>query len=518
MNQTRQDLLRQANLIVRQLERRKQEALFQYVPDDSDGHDQLAFHKSPARIRLLLGGTGAGKTIVTMAEVAAAATGQSADLSWIGMPYKKPPIHVWIVKQSFPENVATDSVLRKLMYGDEYQDPVTQRTVFHEAFIHPRYEPTFNKNSKTITLKNGSTIQMKSAEQDVLQFASAGIDLIVVDEPIRTEVFQELFFRLIRREGARMMFALTPTGLAMGFLQDLMDQKDKSRVEFFYISTLENKYLDKEAVEHIASSLTEEQKETRLFGKPAMMVGLIYGEWEKNGCWIEPLPRIPDDWTRYVVHDPGYSNPAATLWGAVDPDGNIYLYRCQYDTSKSANVRLLIERMAATDDVAKIHRWYIDPFAASVKIPSIADMRHERNLKQLYDAVSEKYGFRWTMGPRQEEQAGRVQRITATKLYIQRDTNFPNIFAFDAPEMKPLRDELIRYRWAVSKGKEDRNEPDQPHKQHDHLMYCMETMCALPIRNIGQRYYQNDLKQDQEQFASSFHHMNVIDTEGGTNL
>src|SRR5690606_9036789 len=160
---------------------------------------------------------GSGKSIVTMAEVAAAATGQSQDLPWIGVPYKKPPLHVWVVKQSFPTNIHTDTVLRKLLYGDEYVDPERQTTVTHDGFISPRYAPEFNESAATSTLKIVSTIQLKSAEQDVLQFACAGIDLIVVDEPVRSEVVHELYSRLIRRENARMMFALTPAGMAMGF-------------------------------------------------------------------------------------------------------------------------------------------------------------------------------------------------------------------------------------------------------------------------------------------------------------
>src|SRR5690606_40420004 len=85
------ETLRRQTLLAKLIKERQTEALFQYVPDNTEGHDQLAFHKSRARIRLLLGGTGSGKSIVTMAEVAAAATGQSQDLPWIGVPYKKPP-------------------------------------------------------------------------------------------------------------------------------------------------------------------------------------------------------------------------------------------------------------------------------------------------------------------------------------------------------------------------------------------------------------------------------------------
>ena len=41
-----------------------------------------------------------------------------------------------------------------------------------------------NKTTYTWELRNGSTIQIKSAEQDPIAFASEGIDVVDVDEPI----------------------------------------------------------------------------------------------------------------------------------------------------------------------------------------------------------------------------------------------------------------------------------------------------------------------------------------------
>ena len=36
---------------------------------------------------------------------------------------------------------------------------------------------------------------------------------------------------------------------------------------------------------------------------------------------------IPDWWERWIAHDPGYNNPFAWYWLAVNPDGIVYVYR-----------------------------------------------------------------------------------------------------------------------------------------------------------------------------------------------
>lgn len=458
------------------------EFLHQYQPDTSDGHDQLSFHKSPATIRIMLAGTGAGKTICTMSEVAAAVTGQSKALYWIGEKYKDPPVHVWIVKQSFPTNYKTDSVVKKLLEGDEFIDPETNQVVIHGPLIPDRFKPEYSRKANVIYLANGSTITLKSAEQDVLQFASDGIDLIVFDEPVGERIWRECTYRLVRRRGSRVMFALTPVGMTTGYLFDFMEMNDREMCEVFRMSTSKNRFLDHVRQRQVLSLLDEDEVETRDHGLPEAMSNLVYGEWDN---WCRPF-EIKPHWTRYVVHDPGRDNPAATLWGAVDEENNIYLYRCLYNKTKTPNIRVVVEDILRANEGDDIHEWYIDPFAGSFRIPNINDQTEEvQTILSMYQAC----GIPFNPGPRQDELAGRMKRMQTTKCYIDpNNKRFPMIYAFDVPEMKPLRKELKLYRMQKKQTREDVNETDQPHKKHDHLMYCMETMCALQLPFIRKRH------------------------------
>lgn len=64
---------------------------------------------------------------------------------------------------------------------------------------------------------------------------------------------------------------------------------------------------------------------------------LLDGQWvaQEGAIWPEFDPAvhvinrfdIPDDWTRYWTVDFGFIHPFVAQWWAVDPDGNLYLYR-----------------------------------------------------------------------------------------------------------------------------------------------------------------------------------------------
>lgn len=453
--------------------RRLREALNQYVPLDVRDNPQLKFHQSDKLIRVMLAGNGVGKTTMAMAEVAAAAMGES--LPWL-RPYPKPPLNIWIVQQKLPTNLANNAVIAKLFNGEKYPDPVTHEVKWREPFIPPRMIKSENKSTYTWELTNGSTIQMKSAEQDTDSFASEGIDLIDIDEPIDNKIWTEIKMRIIRRSGSRIMVTMTPVGRATEYVDELMND-NTGYVETFYASTEANPYLSPEQLDYVIKTTPDELKAVRLHGKPSFMVGQIYGAYNP---WVTPF-QIPKEWTRYVIHDVGFNNPCATCWFAVEPGSeDIYLYQIDYDARPTASIRPLCDRLKLLSAGTHIHRWYIDPFAARCKAPSMADPSAEMTIRQMYNRM----GIPFELGPTQHDQAGRNNRIEATKLYLQQQSGFPNLYLFDHPDMGPLRKEWRLYRWEEATGKREANAPDKPHKKHDHLMYCLETACALPLKSF----------------------------------
>ena len=64
--------------------------------------------------------------------------------------------------------------------------------------------------------------------------------------------------------------------------------------------------------------------------------GSALPEFSRGIHVCEPFD-IPDWWRRWIGHDPGYNNPFAWYWFAVDPDGIVYIYG-EYTQDFGANV------------------------------------------------------------------------------------------------------------------------------------------------------------------------------------
>lgn len=66
--------------------------------------------------------------------------------------------------------------------------------------------------------------------------------------------------------------------------------------------------------------------EARFFGNFHESSGLVIDEWDSNVHVIEPFD-IPKHWSRFRGVDDGSNHPAACLWAAMSPAGDLFLYR-----------------------------------------------------------------------------------------------------------------------------------------------------------------------------------------------
>jgi len=66
--------------------------------------------------------------------------------------------------------------------------------------------------------------------------------------------------------------------------------------------------------------------ESRFFGKWHESSGLVIDEWDSTKHIIEPFD-IPGHWSRFRAMDHGDKHPAACLWAACSPAGDLFFYR-----------------------------------------------------------------------------------------------------------------------------------------------------------------------------------------------
>lgn len=92
-----------------------------------------------------------------------------------------------------------------------------------------------------------------------------------------------------------------------------------------------------EGVEYIArlDALTGHRKLRLRYGKWAAAEGVVYSEFDAAVHLIDAMPDGWHRWTRrFRSIDFGYTNPFVCLWGVLDPDGRLYIYREIYHTRK----------------------------------------------------------------------------------------------------------------------------------------------------------------------------------------
>ena len=82
--------------------------------------------------------------------------------------------------------------------------------------------------------------------------------------------------------------------------------------------------------ESMLLSLPEVERRRLLDGDWDVAEGAAFSEFDRSVHVVEPF-EIPFNWPRIRAMDYGYSSPSCVLWGAVDWDNNIWIYRELYD-------------------------------------------------------------------------------------------------------------------------------------------------------------------------------------------
>jgi len=81
--------------------------------------------------------------------------------------------------------------------------------------------------------------------------------------------------------------------------------------------------------EAMLNSLPEVERRRLLEGDWDVTDGAAFAEFDRSRHVVEPF-EIPRSWARIRAADYGYSSPSCVLWGAIDFDGNLWIYRELY--------------------------------------------------------------------------------------------------------------------------------------------------------------------------------------------
>lgn len=273
---------------------------------------QELIHKSTAPITVCTGANRSGKSYSAVAEALFWCLGRS---SYAVLP--EPPNTVWYVLPTTGQHTRNiEPILNQLVPVDQIASE--------------------NKRDRIMKFKNGSSLYFMSADQRQRRLAGASVDLVIIDEPIPYNIFQELQARTIDTNG-RILIVMTP-------VDDQPDRwiwvRDKlfipwqvgERKDINFISMPIADAQGKSLVPHLSDKQIKDferkypdpqDRAVRMYGQFVTRAGSVFKSFDRKVHVIKRFD-IPQGWTRWISVDPQYHRFAA-LFMAADSKGNYYV-------------------------------------------------------------------------------------------------------------------------------------------------------------------------------------------------
>jgi len=303
-----------------------------------------------------------------------------------------------------------------------------------------------------VALKNGSTLRfdtVKSYLSNPQGLESSDWDFIHVDEPCPEPMFKAAARGLIDRNGSAWF---TLTALREPWITDAFEPGGIFSFSSFVIdgSIYDNIYLTREAIDAYEATLTDDEKECRLYGKPLHKAGLVYKEFQRDKhvlsalpigwqSWVEP----PVAWSYYAYIDPHPHLPHCVLLLTVDPFGNRYYF---YDIFEKCLISQLCARVRTLMGARRFVRVRCDPIAFT------EDPVHGTTMAAEF----------WRCGLAVEKASKDLARgILRVKEELKRESGYIRF----SPECRRSIWEINRYHWD--------EETNKPVDADDHAMECL---------------------------------------------
>lgn len=409
---------------------------------------QLAFHKCKKRNRWVFGGNRSGKTECGAVEAIWWARGNH--------PYRenRPNVSGWVVSLSY--EVQRDVAQAKILY---YLNP---------KWIHDIVMQSGKKSSPEygiidhIVIKNVygglSKIGFKSIDQGREKFQGTSLDFVWFDEEPPKDIYDECRMRVLDRKG-EVWGTMTPLkGLTWVYDEIYLNAQDNPELWCTCMEWADNPFLDKDEIALLTSTMSEEDIESRRYGRFSNAEGLVYGEFDQSAHVIEPFD-VPSEWQDNISIDPGLNNPCAALFFAVDFDGNIYVIGEHYESKRDIDYHA-----AAIFNLADKLSWHKDSQGRlAALIDSAANQRTLASSKSVSELFYER-GIMVNANVNKDVFSG----IARVKTYLSGE---PKLYVFKC--CINLIRELKSYWWG--KG-------DNPKKVDDHALdalryYIMSKPC-----------------------------------------
>ena len=286
---------------------------------------QILFHKCDKKNRWVFGGNRSGKTECGAVETVYLARGIH--------PFKRnKPISCWVVSLSrqVQRDVAQEKILHYLRR--DWIEQIVMSSGRADSAESGMIDFILVKN----VFGSFSKIGFKSCDQGRDKFQGTSLDFVWFDEEPPYDIYQECKMRVLDKKG--MIFGtMTPLkGLTWVYNEIYLNENNSDEVWCETMEWADNPYLDKNEIELMTKSMSEDELESRRYGKFMQCGGLVYSEFDENIHVVDPF-EVPKDWQDNISIDPGLNNPLSAHWYAQDYDGNVYVIAEHFDKGKDVS-------------------------------------------------------------------------------------------------------------------------------------------------------------------------------------
>lgn len=420
---------------------------------------QMKFHTSPAKFRLMGGSAGGGKTYSIIGE--AIMRSMKYDFPLVGA----------IFRRSFPELDAT--IIRNMLE------------------VLPKWFYRYNQSQHVMTLKNGSIIEFCYAEtdSDVIRYQSREWDWLGIDELTHFTEYQYTYLltrlRTSKPINTKFFAATNPGGRGHNFVKERWITKtcknegyNPNEYDFIPAGVLENPYIMENNPDYIQNlkGLPEAERKALLEGDWDVFEGMFFNEWSPSKHVVDDFD-VPEEWRLVMGWDDGSREPRSVHVYAIDNDQRIWCIWEYYEKEENLNVAAEnIRRQLQQNGMwGRIYKCVVDP--------SMKRVDSQTGISSI--EILESMGFGFQIGNVELGNNNRVEGWRVMKSYLAHKP-------YEEPMLKYFRScgniirtipELVYYRpkSGVGSKKEDLDTTQEDHAADDNR-YMLMSLDRLPSR------------------------------------